>query len=300
VLSANDVHHIVGLLYAATGSPAKVITLGEKVWDSGSRTKRDVDVVILIAGSTVMIAAEVKHTQRRLDVALVEGLCLKFIDMPSITDRNIVSSSGFTKPAVTKARKHAVRCLTLRRGPLRRLGNIDISRLTEIEYIAPIWQTTPNLRVFTEPVLPPSSEQRLRPALSIRYPEKTFPTISFAVLEDRLLSSAISHVDLNDDTSAVPVFVGLEIADAPYFTLQRTRYRIKRVEITGSLSRQRGRVPLSDTFTMENDAGQPFAGVAVAEVGDILIALATSSDGNALRFLLLPPGDRKVRPVSRI
>jgi hypothetical protein len=52
VLSANDVHHIVGLLYAATGSPAKVITLGEKVWDSGSRTKRDVDVVILINDPT--------------------------------------------------------------------------------------------------------------------------------------------------------------------------------------------------------------------------------------------------------
>jgi len=138
MLSANDIHHIVGLLYAATGDLAKVVSLGEKVWDAASRTKRDVDVVILTAGSTAMIAAEVKHEQRRLDVALVEGLCLKFIDMPSITDRNIVSSSGFTKPAVAKARKHGVRSLTLRRGPLRHLGNIDISRLTEIEYVAPI------------------------------------------------------------------------------------------------------------------------------------------------------------------
>ena len=96
MLSENDIHYIVGLLYAATGTLAKVTKLGEKVWDAASRTKRDVDVVILTAGSTMMIAAEVKHTQRRLDVALVEGLCLKFIDMPSITDRNIVSSSGFT------------------------------------------------------------------------------------------------------------------------------------------------------------------------------------------------------------
>jgi hypothetical protein len=47
VLSANDIQHVVGLLYAATSSQAKVITLGEKVWDAESRRRRDVDVVIL-------------------------------------------------------------------------------------------------------------------------------------------------------------------------------------------------------------------------------------------------------------
>jgi len=244
-----------------------------------------------------MIAAEVKHEKRPLDVALVEGLCLKFIDMPSITDRNIVSSSGFTKPAVAKARKHAVRCLTLRRGPLRRLGSIDITQLTELEYDAPIWENGPNLCLFTEPDLPQSLVRCLRPALAIKYPENHFPTIRFAVLQDRLVASALTHVSLPNDSSVVTVGVRLDILDGPCFTLQRKRYRVIRAEITGSLSRQRGKVPLSDTFTMEDDSSQPFAGVAVAEVRDMLVALATAPDANALRIMVVPPGVRQVRPL---
>lgn len=297
MLSANDIHHIVGLLYLATGEIASVVTLGEKVLDAASRTTRDVDVVIVSAGSIAVIAAEVKHNRRPLDVALVEGLCLKFIDMPSITDRNIVSSSGFTKPATAKARTHAVRCLTLRRGPLGRLGAVDISGLTEMGYSATLWPDGPHILLFTDPVLPASLEKRLRPALRISFAEKGFPTTSFAVLQDRLVSSTLSHVNLPDDSSAVPVSVALGIVDGPQFTLQRTRYRITQAHITGSVSRQHGKVPLSDTFTMEDDSGQPFAGAAVTEVGDILVTLATASGSNALSIMVLPPGVRQVRPV---
>jgi hypothetical protein len=67
MLSATDIHHVVGLLYyASAGELASVITLGEKVLDTASDTRRDVDIVIVAAGSIAMVAAEVKHERRPL------------------------------------------------------------------------------------------------------------------------------------------------------------------------------------------------------------------------------------------
>ncbi len=102
MLSANEIHYIVGLLHAATGDLAKVITLGEKVWDAASRTKRVIDVAILTAGPTVIIAAEVKHTQRRLDVALVEGLCLNLITVAAVLPpASLPANNQFLRPRAT-------------------------------------------------------------------------------------------------------------------------------------------------------------------------------------------------------
>lgn len=49
-----------------------------------------------------------------LDVADVEALCLKLLDMPSISHRAIVSSSGFTIGAQTKAAHHGIDLFALR------------------------------------------------------------------------------------------------------------------------------------------------------------------------------------------
>ena len=45
---------------------------------------------------------------RPLDVADVEHLCAKLKDLPGPTSHAIVSASGYTKPAIRKARHHSV------------------------------------------------------------------------------------------------------------------------------------------------------------------------------------------------
>jgi hypothetical protein len=296
--AANDIHHIVGLLYAATDQPARVVTLGERVLDIASGTKRDVDVVIITAGSVEMIAAEVKHERRPLDVALIEGLCLKFSDMPSITDRNIVSYSGFSKPAIAKARHHNVCCLTLRRGPLRRLGSVDLSRIHEFGFHAPIWEQGPNIRLLTDPAIPLDLKGRLRPSLHVRYPHGGPPSVPLAIFRDRLVSLSVDCLDIPDDGSLVPVAVRLNITDSPFFTLGRQRYRVCQTELTGLLARRHQTVPLAACLTLEDQAGRPFAGVAIAELVDLPLALSTTAAGNTLNILLLPPGLRQVRPAG--
>lgn len=51
---------------------------------------------------------EVKHWASPLDVADVEALAAKLTDMPSVTHPAIVSTSGFTKPAIKKAQAHGI------------------------------------------------------------------------------------------------------------------------------------------------------------------------------------------------
>ncbi|OXR39842.1 hypothetical protein B7C42_08083 [Nocardia cerradoensis] len=88
------------------------ITIGEMVEDEASESVRDVDVTVTISDSgsvtDASMAYEVKHEGPALNVAKVEALCLKLNDMPSITHRAIVSTSGFSATAQKKAARHGV------------------------------------------------------------------------------------------------------------------------------------------------------------------------------------------------
>lgn len=112
MLSPRDVHYIVGFLSLAAGPDNVEIELGDFVYDHASRTRRDVDITIRIRNAdgsqTAFRGLEVKAHQRPLTSEHVEQLIQKLGDMPAITDRAIVSASGFTKPAIRKAEHHGV------------------------------------------------------------------------------------------------------------------------------------------------------------------------------------------------
>jgi len=88
------------------------------VLDTAAGKSRDVDVTVTISQSGNITHAfkayEVKHESKPLDVAVVEQLCLKLLDMPSITHRAIVSASGFTTSARDKATRHGITVYELR------------------------------------------------------------------------------------------------------------------------------------------------------------------------------------------
>ena len=79
------------------------------VEDQASRTRRDVDVTVTVdtvEGKYAFKGYEVKHWRKPLDVADVEALAAKLNDMPSVTHRAIVATSGYTAPAIKKAEHH--------------------------------------------------------------------------------------------------------------------------------------------------------------------------------------------------
>jgi hypothetical protein len=87
------------------------------VFDEAAEKERDVDVTVTVADEhgevTAFKAAEVKHEGKPLDVATVEQLIAKLMDMPKVTHRAIFSTSGYTDGARSKARRRCVDLYTL-------------------------------------------------------------------------------------------------------------------------------------------------------------------------------------------
>jgi hypothetical protein len=118
-LSPMLVQYLVGLCVLKWNANAVNvdITLGDMVPDEASGTKRDVDVTVTADTPDGMYAFkgyEVKHWASPLNVADVDGLTQKLKDMPSVTHRAIVSTSGFTESAISKAKYHGVDLYVIR------------------------------------------------------------------------------------------------------------------------------------------------------------------------------------------
>lgn len=119
------VQYLIGLCSLKWNPDAIDVTVGDMVFDSTAEKHRDVDVTVTVKedGKTTHAfkAYEVKHEGHPLDVAATEQLCLKLLDMPDITHRAIVSSSGYTDAAQRKAAHHGIELYALRKWtrPLR-------------------------------------------------------------------------------------------------------------------------------------------------------------------------------------
>jgi hypothetical protein len=112
------VQYLVGLCCLKWDPDAIDVTIGDMVVDTAAGKERDVDVTVTVteSGSTTHAfkAYEVKREGAPLDVTEVEALCLKLMDMPSLTHRAIVSASDFTDGAQAKAAHHGVELFGLR------------------------------------------------------------------------------------------------------------------------------------------------------------------------------------------
>ena len=101
--------YLVGLCCVHRNPDAVNVILGDMVEDTAAEEKRDVDVTVTLKdaeGVGTLKAFEVKREKRPLDVTTVEQICVKLKDMPSVTHRGIVSTSGYSEPAKTKAAAH--------------------------------------------------------------------------------------------------------------------------------------------------------------------------------------------------
>jgi hypothetical protein len=106
------VQYLVGLCCLRRNPSAVDITLGDMVLDPAAGKERDVDVTVTLEESPGVTHAfkayEVKKEKKPLDVVGVEQLCIKLLDMTTVTHRAIVSASGFTEAAQAKAASHGV------------------------------------------------------------------------------------------------------------------------------------------------------------------------------------------------
>lgn len=111
MLSHNDIHYLVTLIVLTTQDNRVDFRLGDRIKDSTAGKRRDVDITIRYTnpdGSLGALAGiEVKNHRRPLSLE-VEQLCTKLNDMPDLTHKAIISSSGYTRTAIKKAKQHGI------------------------------------------------------------------------------------------------------------------------------------------------------------------------------------------------
>ena len=109
---SNEFQHLVAMLTALSSDGAAVHQSVE-LMEIASGEPREVDVVAIgeVAGHQTVVCIECRDWKRPQTVEWVEQARTKFDDLGANV-RVLVSSSGFTKPALAKAARHAIKTIT--------------------------------------------------------------------------------------------------------------------------------------------------------------------------------------------
>jgi hypothetical protein len=301
MLSETDIHYVTGFLYVLTRREDISIVLGEKVFDEASESRRDVDIVIATAGEHGFAGIEVKDEGRPLHVGLVEGICQKFADMPSITRRSIVSASGYTAPALRKAAAHGVQCLKIVRGKLPLFATIDISHVKEIPVSYLEWREGPH--VALQPNAQLSEAQRseiceLTPIVP-QFGNEPSDIRTLRDLVDRITANTTSEWPGPEvQRGNVAVSIDVEITDHPILALASGSVTVTDARVTGVVEWVTS-IPTSSACYLTDYEGEPVAGAVLIQLRSGLSGLAVGSSSHELRLFHVPNALRRSRPVQQ-
>jgi hypothetical protein len=297
-LSETDIHYITGFLYVVSRREDITVILGERVFDEASESSRDVDVVIATAGNFGLAAVEVKDEGRPLHVGIVEGICQKFRDMPSITDRTIVSASGYTGPSLKKAIAHGVRCLTIVRGKLPSFATIDLSRVSEIPVSSLEWREGPFVHVQH---LSEMQRAELSENSPVRLQWEGQPTdiTTFRELVDRIVGKATAEWPGPEmKKGLIAVALDVEVADRPIIALKSGSFSITEVRVTGVVEWVSS-APIASGCYLATPEGEPVAGTVLIEIRSGLLGMEVSATSQELRTFHIPHPLRRIRPLRQ-
>jgi hypothetical protein len=299
MLSETDIHYVTGFLYVLTRREDISIVLGEKVFDEASESRRDVDIVIATAGEHGLAGIEVKDEGRPLHVGLVEGICQKFADMPSITRRSIVSASGYTAPALKKAAAHGVQCLKIVRGKVPQFATIDLSHITEIPVSYLEWREGPHV------VLPQLSEAQrseicaLTPVVLQFGKNEPSEIRTLRDLFDQITAKTTSEwAGPEVQPGNVAVSIDVEITDQPILALASGSVTVTDARVTGVVEWVTS-IPTNSACYLATPEGEPVAGAVLFQLRSGLAGLAVGSSSQELRLFHVPNALRIARPVKK-
>jgi len=301
MLSETDIHYVTGFLYVLTRREDISIVLGEKVFDEASESRRDVDIVIATAGEHGLAGIEVKDEGRPLHVGLVEGICQKFADMPSITRRSIVSASGYTAPALRKAAAHGVQCLKIVCGKLPPFATIDLSHVSEIPVSYLEWREGPYVALQPNAQLSEAQRSEICEVAPIvpQFGNEPSDIRTLRDLVDRIAANTTSEWPGPEVQSGITaVTLDVEVADHPIVALPSGPVTITDAVVTGSVEWVTS-VSTSSACYLTDPEGVPVAGAVLVQLRSGLAGLAVGSSTQELRLFHVPHARRGSRPVQQ-
>jgi hypothetical protein len=311
MLTPMETQYLVGLCCLKTHPEAVDITVGDMVMDEAEEEERDVDVTVTLSEANGTKSAfkvfEVKKEKRRLDVTKVEQLCIKLNDMPSITHRAIVSSSGFANGAIKKAKKHNVdlfefrpwtKSLSKQFNLLKNVGHVDELLHDQGSFL--LYWMNPKIHLYAK-VGPRtfmwqnsdilySSNGKLHPdwvnlsafidKILFRSTDILFKVSPASDIFNKIIIGAENEEHEWHHTHTMDVF-----SDEVFLNVNNRLTRITEITITGSLQWKRQKNN-KEYFILENiQTGEAFAGAIISSYGasdDRMSALIFSPDSNGI------------------
>jgi hypothetical protein len=296
MLSDTDIHYIAGFLYVVSRSTDITVRLGDRVYDEASESRRDVDIIIATVGTTGLIGVEVKDESRPLDVSIVESLCQKFSDMPTITTRGIVSSSGYTKPAERKARAHGVECLTLVRGRLPHFSSISLSSFEGFSGTRLEWREGPSVSFTPDREL--TMEQRTAIIATTPVLLGNGEIITPKVLADRVVAAfTASWEGPAVQAGRIPVAMDVVLEDKALFQLETDPFNMIGASVQGVVEWMPEPFRAEASCYLQTSDGSPYAGAVLTTMSTGLLGVAVSPQSQELRAFHVPDAIRNLRPT---
>lgn len=301
MLSDTDIHYIASYLYVAADTTEITVVLGEKVYDEAADEDRDVDIVIATASDVGFIGVEVKAESRPLHVGMLEALCQKFADMPSITRRSIVSASGFSEPAIRKARAHDVDCLRLVKGRLPPFPTIDMSQLSQMTTSYLEWREGPSVSLAPEVQLSAEERRALRDDTPVEFLEpKENPPRTARELADRVVAAATASWKGPEIAEGLlPVTLDVSITDSPTIRLGARTVPVTSARLTGVVQWVSLVLEPEATCYLEAIGGEVLSGTFLVAIRSGLLGITASPQVGRLRVFHIPERVRQIRPIRQ-
>jgi hypothetical protein len=295
MLTPVDVHHLVGLLSVPAGPENVEVVLGER--EAGvTITTRDRDGHV-----TAFHGIEAPEHARPLDVADVEQLWARFKDMPGLTSHAIVSASGYTKPAIRKARHHALVPWSFE--PLDEPSN-GIDRVRWFEFVGQPRVTFRRVdrreSSFLDGNLPVSLHDGSRNASLRTVADWASHVVASAVnriidgeeFQPRLSQFTDGHVDTFGS-------VAVTFEQPLVFGPPDNSFAVDAAFVTGAVACRTSTTKLDFRILVEEGDDVPFAGcgIAVLPKGN-LVALSTNNITKTMNVLNVPLTDRLKQQIG--
>jgi len=308
MLTATDIHHIVGLLSRATHPESVDVEMGSFVWDEASENNRDVDVTITVRNPdgtvSVFKGIEVKAHSRKLGSEVVEQLAQKMKDMPTITHRAIVSASGFTRPAVKKAKKHGVELYELKEWePANDFFHHEPMPAIRTEYG---WAQLISAHINpSEPVPEEYRAAFLANPVVVFDLDKNAAPIRLREWLNSVSKLAAKEAEKHcgpqpkEGIQRMPASVTLRFTDSAWALVGNTRIRIQEVRFTGVVEQLTRQMPSTHKALVRLGDTRPVAGCCISDFGDFGLLALIITEHKTIELALVPVAERNKQKIFR-
>jgi hypothetical protein len=307
MLSNTDLHLLAGLLITSRKPDCVEIDIADLLRDEDGQSYRDICIKVLTSESGPIAAAfaavEAKIHERRIDTTHFDRLSRTLNEIPGPIERAIVSSSGFTDPAIAKAQQLGLSLYLLESQSKQQieLSGIKIPPNCELDFDEPRWEWVSHGQVVFRPTedIPPEELARFSPSLTIVDSAQGTVVSGLTLMqyfESIMCRPAREILGAQADTmpdGEASIILRINLQDRPVVLVNNRRVSFDQIRVDAVLRRQTARRNTVFSMLRNQKTQQPYGSAAIAEYSNNnLLGLVRQADYRT-QIVVIPPHDRR-------